>query len=142
LDKGYLARTSVPLWASGILDRQVLEMQNILQAYEHNPPIDGDVFKLGEKPNWDFTVCMFLLCYFDAEQQTNAVLSMCEATKEAVYLYSGQGAVLTPRLVYDQAQVRARFPGVNIVILDDRTHHIMLPAGQIRPAPESSSSKA
>jgi SAM-dependent methyltransferase len=125
-DKGVLQRTTVPPWASGLIDRQIVEIQNVLSAFENNLPVNGDVFNLAaQRRTWNFTVCMFLLCYFDADQQTEAVLNMCSVTKKTVFLHSGQGLVLTPRLIYDQAQVRQGFPGCNIVVKDERTHHIV-----------------
>lgn len=126
-DKGVLQRTSVPVWTGGILDRQIAELQNILAAYANNPPVNGDVFNLAAQHRmWDFSVCMFLLCYFDADQQTEAVLNMCSVTRRAVFLHSGQGAVRSPRLIYDQDQVRDGFRGCNIVVKSDKTHHILL----------------
>lgn len=126
-DKGVLPRTSVPAWSSGIIDRQIVEMQNIVQVFADNLPGNGNVFDLGAlRKTWNFTVCMFLLCYFDADQQTDAVLNMCSVTTRRVMLHSGQGSVISPRLIYDQAQVRAGFPGCQIVVKDERTHHIIL----------------
>jgi SAM-dependent methyltransferase len=125
-DKGVLPRTSVPAWSSGIIDRQIVEMQNIVNAFADNLPGNGNVFDLATlRRTWNFTVCMFLLCYFDADQQTEAVLNMCSVTTRRVMLHSGQGAVISPRLLYDQAQVRAGFPGCQIVVKNERTHHYL-----------------
>ncbi len=126
-DKGVLSRTTVPPWTAGLLDRQITELQNILNAYAQSLPVNGDVFNLAAvRRTWEFTFSMFLLCYFDADQQTEAVLNMCSVTKRSVFLYAGRGLVISPRLIYDQDQVRAGFPGCNIVVKDERTHHIHL----------------
>jgi SAM-dependent methyltransferase len=127
-DKGRLQSTSLPAWSTGFIDRQITDFQNILNAFQNNLPINGDVFHLSAlDQTWDFTVSMFLLCYFNAAEQTAAVLEMCAVTNNTVFLHSGQGSVQSPRLVYDQAQVHARFPGVAIIVKDESTHHIVMP---------------
>ncbi len=127
-DKGRLQSTSLPAWSTGLIDRQITEFQNILNAFQNNLPINGDVFHLSDlDQTWDFTVSMFLLCYFTAAEQTAAVLEICAVTNNTVFLHSGQGSVQSPRLVYDQAQVHARFPGVTITVRDETTHHIVMP---------------
>jgi len=135
-EKGLLWRTSLRPESVLILGDQARPLQSIIDAYQDNPPKQGDVFKLAEArtthhrgESWDVIVCMYLLCYFDPGQQTQAVLSMCGVLKRpgSIFLHSGKsGRLLTPRLAYDQDAVRAL--RATIDVKDEATHHIHLTA--------------
>ena len=59
------------------IDRQVTRNARFLNAFAANPPVNGDVLNCALKRRWNFTACMFLLCYWDADQKTEAVLMIC-----------------------------------------------------------------
>ena len=128
--------SDIPGWSAPVVDRLVANLAAILQHYAGHLPHNGDIlaapnaFQLAASAispaGWDYTTCMFLLCYFNAADQTSAVLNMCSVTNRAVLLFSGGGGVPTPQLEYDAAAVRAAYPNCTILELDDQTHHIRL----------------
>lgn len=66
---------------------------------------------------------MNLLGYFDAGQQTEAVLNLCNVARRAVYLFSGTG--MLGSMAYDVASIRRSFPGCHVTIKNETTHHII-----------------
>jgi SAM-dependent methyltransferase len=128
--------SDTPGWSGPVVDRLADNLAAILQYYAANLPNNGDIlaapnaFQLAANAirpaGWDYTTCMFVLCYFDAADQTDAVLNMCSVTNRAVLLFSGGGAVPHPQLEYDPVAVRAAHPNCTIVELDEQTHHIRL----------------
>jgi hypothetical protein len=118
---------------SPLITQLVDSLPQTLNAYTNNLPIAGDIFNMAAavvnhaNQQWDYVVTMYLLCYFNAIQQTQAVLNMCGAATRAVFIYNGSGmAVQTQNLIYDQAQVRHAYPNCRIVVKDAATHHIFL----------------
>ncbi|WP_031499270.1 hypothetical protein [Bryobacter aggregatus] len=119
-----------------LIRRLVDNLGQILTNYVNTPPVVGDIFNLpaamiasNHGHRWNYMTTMYLLCYFTPIQQTNAVLNMCGATTNAVYLYNGSGVgngIQTQTLTYDTAQIRHAFPQCRILVKDPATHHIIL----------------
>lgn len=116
-----------------LITRLADNLVQTLTAYTNNLPIAGDIFNMPAavivhaNQRWDYVVTMYLLCYFTAIQQTQAVINMCGAATRAVYIYNGSGnAVQTQNLIYSQPQVMVAFPHCRIVVKDAATHHIFL----------------
>jgi hypothetical protein len=85
----------------------------------------GYIEKLGLTKN-ELTTCMYLLCYFNAANQTIAVQNMCSVTNRTVFLFNGLGAVASANLIYDQAAILAAFPNCHIDVIDAQTHRIRM----------------
>lgn len=135
-DLGTPAVSPTPGWSAPLIERSVAHLPAILASYAANPPVVGNIlaapaaFALAaagiRAGGWDYTTCLYLLCYFNPAQQTAAVLNMCSVTNRAVFLHSGGGLTPFPQLNYDPAAVLAAHPGCHIEVIDAQTHHIRL----------------
>lgn len=133
-DRGTAAVAVTPAWSGPLIDRLVARLPAILAQYAANLPQAGNIlaapgaFQLAANAiragGWDYTTCMYLLCYFNNADQTAAVLNMCSVTARTVFLFSGEGAVANPQLGYNQAAVQAAYPNCRIEVINAQTHHI------------------
>lgn len=108
---------AIPAWAFNTIDRIIDNLSPILQAYENNPPDQGDLlndFKATalavRRGGWSHSVTMNVLCYFKAADQTTAVDALCGVTARRIHLYNGEGSVPTTTLAYDQTAIRGKYP--------------------------------
>jgi hypothetical protein len=111
-----------------VIDLAVENFAGILTSYEENPPDEGDVFELAEDDRrWDYVTSTFLLCYFDRQQQTDAIRNMCSVARNAVFVTTGGSrATKSPDLDYDEAAIRSAFPRCRIEVKSSEAHHIFL----------------
>ena len=132
LDQGVAARTNVKPWAGTLIERQISNFEAILRAYQSNLPKEGTVYNLAAARDaycpggWDFTCSMYLLCYLNAADQTDAVLNMCSVTNQAVFLHCGEVPSQARILSYDRNRIRNSFHGCEIEEKDEWTHHIRM----------------
>ena len=112
-----LQGAAVPAWAFNTIDRIIDNLSPILQAYENNPPDQGDLLNnfrptalAIRQGGWSHSVTMNVLCYFDAAQQTAAVDALCGVTARRIHLYNGQGSVTMNSLAYDRKTIQRSYP--------------------------------
>jgi hypothetical protein len=121
-----LSETTVPQWSGPLIDQLIQNLPHTINCFTNNPPRQDDVFQLSTtNQRYDFCVSMFLLGYFDAAEQTNAVTNMCAVTNTAIYLHSGVSPHLAP-LIYDKAAIQTAYPNAIITVKNDHTHHIQM----------------
>jgi hypothetical protein len=119
-------------WGVDFIDRIIANLPGILNYYQNNTPQVGDLLNNFQATangiragGWDYSVTMFVLCYFSPGQQTTAVDAMCGVTNRMVLLYSGiaQGA---GNLTYNQGTITTNYQGCAIQVLNATTHRIRI----------------
>ena len=132
-DRNMLANAPIPPWSASLIDRIIPQLNPIINYYNANQPVQGNILHAGftaaalaiQAGGWDYTTCMYLLCYFNQADQTTAVQNMCSVTNRTVFLFNGIGSVVPSlNLIYNQAAIQAAFPNCHINVIDAQTHRI------------------
>jgi hypothetical protein len=123
----------IPAWSESLIERIVANFPAILNHYQANLPHQGDLLnnftataQAIRAAGWDYSVTMFVLCYFNGAQQTTAVDGMCDVTNRVVHLHSGTVHGLAQPLIYNAGTITANHAGAQIQIIDTETHRIRM----------------
>jgi len=127
------ATATVAGWAPDYIDRIIVNLPGILNHYQANLPHVGDLLNNLNATatnirggGWDYSVTLFVLCYFNQAQQDTAVDAMCGVTNRTVFLYNGMVPLPSADLIYNQGTITANHPGCAIQALDAKTHRIRM----------------
>lgn len=110
-----------------VIEMGVENLSGILTNYADNPPTAGDIFELADgREKWDYVTSTYLLCYFERDQQTDAIRNMCSVARNAVFVTTGGAHTISQDLNYDRGAIQAAFPRCRIETKSSETHHIFL----------------